>query len=498
LLAAGFSVGASVVAVEAKAPAANNPTVRVEGPLASISSTPLVLTPAFDPWISDFVLRCQAGINIVQFTLSASSDRRLNVAGNNAHTITLQVSLLENQALILDSHGSNVPGGAHYWIRCLPHDFPQLTVNRPGNPPAGWYLTGNLNTAFGAGTYAMVLDKYGIPVWYRKTAKPGALDVTPLSGDRIAWMAFSAAFGSDPIGAFEVFDLDTHATQWLAAPIPPTDPHELVELANGNLLLLSSPLRRNIDMSVFGNGIQTIVDCVIQEVNPAGALIWQWRASDHISVSEATRTPVAVVRGELVYDLLHCNSIDSDPISGNLLLSARHTDAVYLIDRTTGEVEWKIGGRGVNPDGAVSLQVVGDPEGTFHAQHDARFQPGRGISLYDDQSWDSGLAARGVEYRIDPIARTATLVWAYESPDGRNSAATGSFRRLDGGADNIIGWGLKPNALFTEVDAFGNVMLDVRFSGSQAAYRVVKVPTASFNHDLLRNSAGLLPTIPLV
>src|SRR5205823_11430761 len=106
-----------------------------------------------------------------------------------------------------------------------------------------------------------------------------------------------------------------------------------------------------------------------------------------------------------------------------------NTDAVYRIDKSTGGIIWKMGGNSIAADGTRVLAITGDPEGAFHAQHDARFQPNGGISLYDNQSWDPSLAARGVEYSIDTVTGTAALVWSYQSPDDHNSGATGSFRR---------------------------------------------------------------------
>jgi hypothetical protein len=171
----------------------------------------------------------------------------------------------------------------------------------------------------------------------------------------------------------------------------------------------------------------------------------------------------------------------------------RETDAVYLINKATGTVVWKLGGTPFSREHPQILSIKGDLEGTFHAQHDARFQPNGDISLYDDQSWDPSLAARGVEYHIDTVSGTASLVWSYQAPDGHNSAATGSFRRLNGGTDNLVGWGIKANALFTEVDKAGRALLNVTFAN--ISYRVVKVPTSDLDHQLLRATAGLPPFV---
>lgn len=498
LLPAGFAVVPTTS--EARAGGSTD-ALNVEvadSPLGDVESSPLSLSPSFAETITDYVWHCQSGINKIQLTLTAIPGGTITIDGSTGPTLDVQESLVENQAVIISAPDPSNPNGplVQYWIRCLPHDFPQLSVTKPGAPPPGWYLTGDNLAKGGGGTYAMVLDNNGTPVWYRKPASPGAFDVTQLADGTIAWASGGGGFGTDPNAAFEDFNLETGATLWLKAPVPPLDFHELEEMANGDLMMLSSPLKSNVDLTALGlSSAATIIDCVVQEVGPNGRLVWEWSASDHVSASESTHPMSTKVNGQSVYDIFHCNSIDTDAVSGNVLLSSRHTDAVYLMNRTSGMIIWKMGGTSPNHDNAQILTITDDPEGAFHAQHDARFEPDGDISLYDDQSWDVGLTARGVEYHIDSDAGTATLMWSYASPDGHDAVATGSFRRLDDGNDNVIGWGYKADTLFTEVDAAGNVMLSVTFPNGEFAYRVLKVAPSEMDHSRLRATAGLPPAV---
>ena len=76
----------------------------------------------------------------------------------------------------------------------------------------------------------------------------------------------------------------------------PLDFHELLPLENGHRLLLASPLRAGMDLRRLGFARnQTIVDCLIEEVNAEGGLVWTWRASDHIDAAESLHPyPVTV------------------------------------------------------------------------------------------------------------------------------------------------------------------------------------------------------------
>ena len=481
-------------------------------PIADISTSPLNLTPAFGRGIVDYVWRCQSGSNALKVTLTAIRGGVLHVGDQRGSTVTLSENLLENQALVITgpwsrgfaeasrvSHSDEertdeARGHTQYWIRCLPHDFPRIAVTADKGAPEGWYVTGNINANAGSGTYAMVLDNHGTPVWYRIPASPHPFNVTLLAGGRLAWMStdLNVGFGSDPDGGYEIFDTRSGQTTSLRAPVPPTDFHELHPLADGTVMMLSSPIRFGMDLSSLGvRASAPIVDCVMQQVDPSGRLLWLWRASDHIAPSESTIVPAvaAILHGVAVYDIYHCNSIDVDSVTGNILLSSRHTSAVYLISRQTGTVIWKLGGMPVSSGGGEVIRVSGDPYGTFHFQHDARLQPNGDVSMFDNESAQAA-PARAVEYHLDLQRDTATPVWSLVASDGRNSPATGSFRRLADGSDNVVGWGIRPSVFMTETDQVGNLLLEVGFPDGQFAYRVVKVPGNALSHEALRMTAG--------
>jgi hypothetical protein len=199
-----------------------------------------------------------------------------------------------------------------------------------------------------------------------------------------------------------------------------------------------------------------------------------------------------------VLDPFHCNSVDVDPTSGNLLVSAREMSSIFDIEKATGRVLWKMGGAQASKDGAAYVPVA-DP---FALQHDARFQPdwsstaqgGRGhISLFDDEVPGKPSPARAVVYDVtvgaaDGTPATATVDW--QRAGAGPSTAMGSFRILPDGS-RVIGWGLLSGAGLTEVDGAGDALLDVTFLDGDATYRAVKVPLGAFDLAALRASAGV-------
>jgi hypothetical protein len=297
-------------------------------------------------------------------------------------------------------------------------------------------------------------------------------------------------------------------------------------------MMISTPIV-SMDLSTLGNGSggatasqadNNVNDCVVQEVNAANQDVWSWDAATHIGLDEvntANGSPFAGPAwglldwdGQMSADIYHCNSVavDEDPSSpyyGDVLVSMRHLNAVFLIDRATGNVVWKLGGTAFTPTDpesnqtvpAVHLAPTGDDETMFCGQHDARFVPTpdpavEDVSVYDDHTKCTG-AARGVEYALNVAGGTATPDWQYAQPQDQSALATGSFRRMPdasndiGSGSGVIGWGISPfPSGFTEVDGAGTVLCDIRFGGNDVEYRAIKVPADQVNLQLLRETAG--------
>lgn len=499
----------SPVPARAAAPG-NEVTITVQGgSLTNVTAQPPALTPSFNPAVFDYALRCQTGVNSLQLTLTSNSV--ITVGGQSGTTVTVPVNLVESEAAIVTAPDSGNPATTDsYWIRCLPHDFPPLSVSTPGSPSAGLYYTGTLGPVNGSSPYAMVLDEHGTPVWYQKVSS-SAINVEPLAGDVIAWAPnLGPGVGATPNGAWNLFHLDNQSTSSLPAPIEPTDAHELLPMSNGHFMMIATPLMTTAtDLSFLGPDFATvhqIVDCVLQEVDANGNLVWSWDASQHVALSETVASenvspPVGPinVNGQAAADVYHCNSIDldpsvADPSNADLLLSMRHTSSLYRISRS-GPILWKVTGMGNTHVGADNEPVLTPSDG-FSGQHDARFRPNGDVTIYDDQTWLHG-TARGVEYSIDTTHKTATDVWQYAPAGGATSLATGSFRRSADGTDNVVGWGFRPGSGFTEVDGGGNPLLSVSFPNGETTYRALKFAKTSNMLALLRSTTGFPQQAPV-
>lgn len=466
--------------------------------LSSLEVAPLELSPAFSPDVHDYVVRCGPGINSVSVVMGTPSGVIASVRPVDTPTSVeptrVSMNVNEDDPIVVDVASS--AGHGAYWVRCLPHDFPWVAVQthpEVGTRRPGWYVLGNATPASNETGFVMVLDALGTPVWYRRVAPAGALSTDVLAGGAIAYVAALGYYGTDPTARYVLQDLSPWQSRTIAAVNGPIDEHELRILANGDILVFVYEQVSGVDLrglQGFGAGA-TIADCTVQEIAPDGKLVWQWRASDHVDPVRESTGPSAIPMGDTtVADVFHFNSIDVDA-EGNLLLSSRNTSAVFYVERQSGRVLWKLGGAPYSKDGAQIIRVVDDPEGAFGSQHDARFQPGGHVSVFDDHTGLAG-AARGIEYAIDFAAGTARVAWSYVGPTRAN--ALGSFRRYPDGS-SIIAWGIPDDpttsaSAFTEVDDAGNDLMDVRFEQGDSTYRAFKVPPEAMDIDVMRATAG--------
>jgi hypothetical protein len=479
--------------------------------LCSLEVGPLTLQPAFSPTVEDYYVRCAAGENPLTVAATPASGASVSLMGPSttapASELKTSVTVVPDQAVVVQA--TLGAASTSYWVRCLPPDFPPLTMTQhdAGTPPPGFYLVGDTFVGPGDGGYGMLLDVRGTPVWYAKTRNnAGAKDVDMLAPNQFSFISIAAySFGAYE-GSFEVHTVDPVGVSYVNAVNVPIDTHELRRLSNGDYMFFTDPIVTGVDLTGVGMyGIEDILDCELQEVSPTGALVWQWRATDHFDARKETTfaitQPASMSGGKTVnvVDVFHCNSIDWDD-SGDLLLSARDMDAIFLISRATGKVLWKMGGTTYNKDGAPHMTLDNDPLHGFLRQHHARFQPDGTISVFDDQSLGPG-AARALVMSTDLAAGKASIVWEY---DGKNNTlGMGSVVILPDGS-RVIGWGADTpdnppagatpspmrNPAFTEVDEQGHDLLDFTFGDDDSTYRAIKIPASEVDLPTLRAAVG--------
>lgn len=358
-----------------------------------------------------------------------------------------------------------VTEGTHGTVRRF-HSAPELTppvtyaLANHAAPPAGHYLLMGPAGVGGAQPGPMIVDNAGEPVWFRPTPWPTNFAVHIYRGEPVlVWWEGQVRTG---YGLGEAVILDRsyrEIARVRAANGRHVDLHELTLTDHGTALFTCPPVSRPCDLrAIGGSPTASVRESVFQEVDIAtGRLVHEWRSLGHVNPAESYRAPTHD------FDYMHLNSIDVTP-DGNLLVSGRHTWALYKLDRSSGAVMWRLGGK--------RTQFAMGKDAQFAWQHDVRMPNARTITVFDngDDGRTTTHRSRAQELSVDQRARRVTLSHAYERPRPVDATAMGSARRL-GDGHMAVGWGSAPYV--TEFDVDGAIRVDLRIgtSSDQKSYR---------------------------
>jgi hypothetical protein len=207
------------------------------------------------------------------------------------------------------------------------------------------------------------------------------------------------------------------------------------------------PIRMNLS-KLHGVADGVLLDSVIEEVDiKTGLVMWEWHALGHIPLSESLNSVPGVA---YPWDYIHINSVDPGS-SGDVLLSARNMWTLYDVDLQSGQIRWRLGSQ-------HSSFKLG-PGVRFYWQHDAEFQPGGLISVFDNGSDPpKEKQSRGLLLSVNAGAHSVSLVKAFTNPSKTLLASSQGDTLPLPGSDWLMGYGGLPN--FTEYNSAGHVLLD--------------------------------------
>lgn len=199
----------------------------------------------------------------------------------------------------------------------------------------------------------------------------------------------------------------------------PAHHHDAQWLPNGNLLYAAcAPEPAGFAARVPGGTAhgadETMVADVIREVNRAGELVWEWKASEHLDPQDF---PIHPGFGRYHWPLINGLGVMAD---GTVLMSLRTTSGVIGVDKGSGKVKLHI------PPSVVSHQhaPVALANGNILVFDNGNFRTGSHVAF-----------SRVLE--IDPA--THAVVWSYadEMVNAFYTAFMGNAQRLPNGNTHI-------------------------------------------------------------
>jgi len=313
----------------------------------------------------------------------------------------------------------------------------------------------------------MILDKRGKLVWFDQLPTPlVATNFRPQSfaGHQVlTWWQGPVTLSAFGIGEGVIADLSYRTLRTVKAGNGySTDLHEFVLTPSGDALLTSySPVLVHLAGTAPG-ALSPLLDSIAQEVDVrTGLVVWEWHSFGHIPLADSYATPA----NSADYDAYHLNSLQLLP-GNRLLVSARDTSAVYLVDRASGRILWRLGGK------ASSFRL--QPGARFYFQHDAQMVGPHKVRLFDDEAGPpfEAPASRALILRLDLRRRSAAVLRSYRRPGNHTLAQSeGSVQPLPGGSV-FVGFG--STQFFSEFSATGRLLFDASLPVDDGSYRAYR------------------------
>jgi len=260
------------------------------------------------------------------------------------------------------------------------------------------------------------------------------------------------------------------------------DGHEFLITRQNTALVLAYATGTADLTDIGGPANQKVINGIVQEINiRTGKVLFEWNSADHVPYSESEQPLPA--SADTPWDWFHVNAVKTDG-RHHLLIDARNTWTAYQVNRHSGAVDWKLGGK----DSSFTLQaadgqVLNDAGKIFAWQHDAEAH-GHGIyTVFDNEAagaanTGTGVASelpysRSVTVRIDKRAGTATLLDSDDQPQGELASSQGNTQLLPNG-DLFTGWGSLPE--LSESSPTGELVFDALFPEGVNSYRAYRLP----------------------
>ncbi|HMQ79960.1 MAG TPA: aryl-sulfate sulfotransferase [Ignavibacteria bacterium] len=376
-----------------------------------------------------------------------------------AHTFRIQKQQLPNEPLL--GLVNEIPEAEYKQLTENTYigteAFPVITVNYSNNPSPGKILFSNIvfNVQIPNTPHLIIMNNDASVVFSRQMGGQ-IFDFNMQPNGRFTY--FSRVRG-------KYFELDSNyviTDSFYTGNGYLTDIHELRVFSNRHALLMSYD-KQVVDMSLLypgGNPNALVTGLIVQEIDENKNVVFQWKSWDHIPILDATHEDFTADE----IDYIHGNALELDN-DGNILLSSRHLDEITKINRSTGEIIWRMGGK------KNEFQFPNDLF-RFSHQHGIRRLFNGNIIMFDNGNYHSPQQSRAVEYLLDESNKIATMVWEYKNVPAIYGNAMGFAQRLENG-NTLISWG-STNPTLTEVKPDGSRALEISFSTGVFSYRAFK------------------------
>jgi len=348
----------------------------------------------------------------------------------------------------------------------VPSDFPHVHVTIHQNPSEDCVFLNN----WGPPNYNIIFDTKGEPVWYWKTSD--RRDDFKLQPNGWITMFVKEGYGGTSPAYIALDQNFEYIKSMRAGNGYITDDHDFFLLPDSGYLLIGSR-ETMVDMSQYVKGGCTdaiVRETCIQEFTADDQLIFIWRSWDHFNILDLE---LESLTGSSIR-FPHINAVYTDE-DDHILISSRHLSEISKIHRQSGAFIWRMSGIPDSPNN--EFQFVRDPLEGFRNQHAIRSLGNNSYSLFDNGNLHAPPISRTVEYEIDTVLKTATLIQEHRNDYPRGFVShMGNSQRLSNG-NTHINWAYGTELpIATEVTPRGETLFEMWYDKGDRSYRTFRHP----------------------
>lgn len=240
------------------------------------------------------------------------------------------------------------------------------------------------------------------------------------------------------------------------------DLHDFILLADDHYITMAAYRKHatNIPVCLSPSPNNTVATAIIQEVKN-GEVVWQWDASQYPEFYLNSEVGNSFYDTTVTQDYMHVNSMVIDPSDSNLIVSLRYLNQIIKINRRTGDILWRLGGR--NSDFTLNTAQV------FLRQHNAILTPDKTLLIFDNGDKAQRPYSRILEFKLDEQKKQVTAFKSYKIPEPITESL-GSVQKI--GDDYLICGGSANYVLLVNSITGERKM---RFTANQSMYRAYLV-----------------------
>jgi hypothetical protein len=331
----------------------------------------------------------------------------------------------------------------------LPAGLQTTTVEIPegGRAPEGFMLTSLMSSP----SSAVILDAEGHYVWWYQAVDESYVITRARFGQDGKSIVYLGTYPTEKVFKMEqsVVRVALDGSEVSEFTILGAQ-RDFYEHADGTMAMLVFDVRVVAGEDVAGEHLL--------EIHPDGSISEIWNIWDEVDYDP--------VYGR---SFCHANGLDYDPESGQYHLSCHELNAIFRIDRSTGETIWRFGG---DSWGIESGDFRDSEGGTRFLNQQHQFQLlDDGIVVFNNQSITQNFSIV-LEYGIDWDDFTTELRWDYVSDPPLFCYVSGDVTRMDGG-ETLVTWSTSGRMEYVSAEAELLWSLQLDF-GSGFGYTTVR------------------------